>query len=265
MIIMACKKGRTRSYAFTLIELLAVIAIVAVLIAILLPALQRARRSAKRLYCGSNLREVAMAWQLYLDDNEQRFYQGINANLDYGGWRGLVKWWPRPLNAYALGDPNTATEQTAKLFRCPADRGGVPDEPTEKVYRYHGTSYETNPLLIGQDACYPWCMKTKELDEKISELLPNLTTDRVANPTRLVLMGDYGWVSQWDPNPWISEEFRQQSQWHGKAGHYSISFLDGHVKYQELYKGYYVYSDYCILPFNKLYDLAVRVQGPVQQ
>lgn len=251
---------------FTLIELLVVIAIIALLMAIMLPALQRVKILGKRIVCGSNLKDIALAWQMYLDNNEQRFYQAVNANINYGGWRGMVEWWPRPLNAYALGDPNTITEKTATLFYCPSDKGGVPDKLAEKVYRYHGTSYETNPLLIGPDACYPWCNETRELDEKISDMLPNLSTDRVTNPTHLVLMGDYGWVSQWDPNPWISEEFEIQSQWHGKPEHYNLAFLDGHVQYRKLYKGYYIsQSEYCILPFKKLHDLALKVQGPVEE
>ena len=89
-----------------------------------------------------------------------------------------------------------------------------------------------------------------------------MTRDRVHNHSEVVLVGDYGWVAQWDPNPWISKEFEEQSQWHGKPEHYSIVFLDGHVKYQRLHKGYYVRSEYSILPFKdkELRDLAHQVQ-----
>ena len=55
---------------FTLIELLVVISIIALLVAILLPALNRAREQAKTLVCETNLRQLVTAWHMYGDDNE---------------------------------------------------------------------------------------------------------------------------------------------------------------------------------------------------
>jgi len=71
-----------RRCGFTLIELLVVIA---VLLAILLPALRKARTLTKRVACQSNLKQIAVAWNMYLDDNDGRFYQARNGNLNYGG------------------------------------------------------------------------------------------------------------------------------------------------------------------------------------
>lgn len=58
---------------FTLIELLVVIAIIAVLAAMLLPALQRAQEQARRAKCSGNLKQIAVATQLYLEDNNNSF------------------------------------------------------------------------------------------------------------------------------------------------------------------------------------------------
>lgn len=123
------KTGRSfnKYIGFTLIELLVVVSVIALLLAILMPSLGKARALAKRVGCGNNLRQLTLAWTEYLNDHEGRFYQGTRANLDYGGWKGLKGWWPRPLNRYVgLDDPNGVTENDAKVFCCPSDRGGIP-------------------------------------------------------------------------------------------------------------------------------------------
>ncbi|MHC4070937.1 MAG: type II secretion system protein [Planctomycetota bacterium] len=61
-----------RKEGFTLIELLVVIAIIAILLAILMPALNRVREQGKRAVCLSNLKQLSLAWILYADDNERR-------------------------------------------------------------------------------------------------------------------------------------------------------------------------------------------------
>ena len=76
---MRTKKG------FTLIELLVVIAIIAVLMAILFPALNRAKEQGKRTMCLGNLKALNLAWIMYADDNNQQIVSGSAGN---GGWVG---------------------------------------------------------------------------------------------------------------------------------------------------------------------------------
>lgn len=66
------------SKAFTLIELLVVVAIIAVLIAILLPSLNRARESARKVSCGANLRQIGVTLQTYANDNYNLFPAGFH-------------------------------------------------------------------------------------------------------------------------------------------------------------------------------------------
>ena len=259
------KQGQDSRTGFTLIELLVVVSVIAVLLAILLPSLNKARALANRVVCGNNLRLLALAWAAYLDDHQGRFYQGTRANLDYGGWKGIKGWWPRPLNSYVgLNDPNGVTENDAKVFCCPSDRGGVPGAfLREKAYRVHGTSYQTNIFLIGQNQCGAFSGNTEVLDQKISQRLPNLNRSRVAKHSLLLLIGDYGWVNQWNPRPYPSKEWKDLAEWHGTVDHHNVAFLDGHTEFLNIRKGYYVFdSEYCVLPFEDLYKLALKLQGP---
>ena len=89
-----------RSKGFTLIELLVVIAIIAVLMAILMPSLNRAREQGKRASCLSNLKQLQMAWIAYAGDNDDRI---VNGEAEYGtaglcstptsGRHRYEKWW----------------------------------------------------------------------------------------------------------------------------------------------------------------------------
>jgi len=64
---------------FTLIELLVVIAIIAVLMAILMPALNRVREQGKRAACLSNVKQLTLGWIMYADDNDQKIVSGRTA------------------------------------------------------------------------------------------------------------------------------------------------------------------------------------------
>ena len=75
-----------KSRGFTLIELLVVIAIIAILMAILMPALNRVREQGKRAVCLSNLKQLALAWIMYADENDDKIVSGAGGvKRNYNG------------------------------------------------------------------------------------------------------------------------------------------------------------------------------------
>jgi len=117
---------------FTLVELLVVIAIIALLMAILMPALNRARELGRRSVCMGNLKQLVFAWVMYADDNGGDLVDGIAGNDD-GGSPAIITGWVGPVNS---GDDQRTQQnqvkqgtlyeycKNPKVFKCPAGQVG---------------------------------------------------------------------------------------------------------------------------------------------
>ncbi|MBU6399918.1 MAG: DUF1559 domain-containing protein [Verrucomicrobia bacterium] len=122
---------------FTLIELLVVAAIIGLLAALLLPTLSRAKEAARATACLSNLHQIGIALQLYVQDNNNH----------------LPIMRDRPVSTNTLTLTNTLPSPdlvlsnqlgAARVWRCPSD--------DQQLFELTGSSYAWNSLLNGQDA-----------------------------------------------------------------------------------------------------------------
>ena len=128
---------RRMAPAFTLIELLVVIAIIGILAALLLPTLARSKESARATVCLSNLRQIGIALQLYVQDNENLL--PVLTNLG-------VTTISAPLSntSPTLDVVLTNHVSAGKVFACPSD--------DLRLFERTGTSFWWNSLLNGQNA-----------------------------------------------------------------------------------------------------------------
>jgi prepilin-type N-terminal cleavage/methylation domain-containing protein/prepilin-type processing-associated H-X9-DG protein len=104
--------------AFTLIELLVVIAIIAILAAILFPVFAQAKEAAKASACLSNMKQVGIATQLYLGDNDDRMF--FRASTNPGSTR-INEAIPNTNNAARWWNILTPYTKAKEIFRCPSD------------------------------------------------------------------------------------------------------------------------------------------------
>lgn len=132
------RSGKSRPTGFTLIELLVVVAIIATLIAILLPSLNAARRAARTTLCAANMRQVGTGWHMYADSSNgvvvpgrPARYADATRNVYWvgNGFQFRPRWYVTmgaEAGFFAFGEPsrNPADDNTklidgSRVFHCP--------------------------------------------------------------------------------------------------------------------------------------------------
>ncbi len=256
-----CKKAS----GFTLIELLVVIAIIAILAAMLLPALARAKSRAQEAACLSNLKQWGLADSMYVDDNNQIFpyprFQSYasSADQDNPSWLSIPTYhnqgegddvWFNALPHYVASQPlytwayNPGTFYVSKsIYNCPAaySQGIAPQDAVAAVDKYD--------MIPGVRPLFNYGMNSKSIaNENLSAYVPTLRTSMVVHPSAFVLFSDGRDRSLEVPYYGTPDNQVLLATPHSYTTRFSarhnlganITFSDGHAAY---YKYTYVVSD----------------------
>jgi prepilin-type N-terminal cleavage/methylation domain-containing protein len=201
-LLLPCKlASMKKAAAFTLVELLIVIAMIGIVAGLLLPALNQAKEKVKRTACASNLKQVNLATRLYADDNGDSLPVLPNPNPYPNGvgayYKQLVKGY------VGLTGPASPEE---KGFVCPADRTVY----TQAAHAF--SSYTFNGYEVGPNA------------------MPRITGQRLSaieRPVKAALVGEFPgfWGGSW--HPVVNGLYPNAAA--------ILSFVDGHVRPVKIY------------------------------
>lgn len=248
--------GATRRSGFTIVELLVVSGIIAVLLALVFPALFGARTSAGIATCANNLKQLGAATTAYLATYKDHLPQTIGTNpftgqdevigTLFGGRRGSLPMFgvdqvgadKRPLNKFISGtvivdnDMSDGNQEDIPVFQCPLDRGQPAQPPflpqVDEMYEFVGSSYILNDHTLDSEDHATLVPKRTGVDDPATpenEAKPGGRMPKVEDPSKTWMLGDipiYNYQQGGD----------RQQRWHrGRKAECecNLCFVDGHV------------------------------------
>ncbi|MDD7984568.1 type II secretion system protein [Lentisphaera marina] len=196
---------------FSLIELLVVVAIIAILSSLLLPSLSKARKTAKLTQCLSTVRQMTISTHMYADDND-RYYPAAYANY---GWDDLIAsyyglaWTDQEKSANGM----SSTNYNYSRLLCPSDT--VASESANKfrksyVINDYKSSGNWNVGISGRE-------KTGSNNPAQDRIAESIKTTSISNPSRTIVLGEH-W-NKWN----LAGSGGDQS--HGTTGYFYREYI----------------------------------------
>ncbi len=205
-------KNNSASNGFTLAELLVVIAILAILAALLLPALSMAKAYARSTTCKNHLHQMGVALQIYVDEHQSKYpyYHGL-PDHGYDGTVGADNtafWWAKLLPYYPIkwADP---------AYHCPGYKGAIGGSiAVRRGWTHPLGSYAYN----AKGVAWPW-MTTNGLSLGLGGRMsypsrPGWTAgtafeEQIQMPSEMFAIGESRWRSQGNQGPEGGEDYMQ--------------------------------------------------------
>ncbi|MCM8777778.1 MAG: DUF1559 domain-containing protein [Candidatus Omnitrophica bacterium] len=204
---------KNRSFGFTLIELLVVVAIIAILAAMLLPALSQARERARQAACMNNLKQIGMGLLMYVDDYEH-LPGGDNFATGIGDDRF---WWGLTDNYLGAAPMTWATGR--KVWRCPSNK--------YHQFNYSWISYGCNVNIM------------YTTNPPYTSTRWGAKYSRIKRPSRVIMVADSNNDGYYDMfiNGFADDYTVPPSTWSNAPGNRhsegcNLLFCDGHVEWR---------------------------------